>query len=223
VPAGTTGMLAKSGAIPLRYHNDPTKTAETFITHDGTRYAIPGDVACLEHDGSITVLGRRSSCINTGGEKVYPIEVENVLKTLPAVDDCLVVGLADERWGQRVCVIVAARAGQHITLDDVQSHARPSWRATRSAIVVPRRPHRAPAVGQGRPPVGRARRRDRSSHRRLKVNQRCRTSTRRLAPRCAAPVRPSGARRAGSGRATTAGRCPRPGWRCGTGRAPRSR
>jgi acyl-CoA synthetase (AMP-forming)/AMP-acid ligase II len=124
VPAGTTGMLAKSGAIPLRYHNDPTKTAETFITHDGTRYAIPGDVARLEHDGSITVLGRRSSCINTGGEKVYPTEVENVLKTLPAVDDCLVVGLADERWGQRVCVIVAARAGQHITLDDVQSHAR---------------------------------------------------------------------------------------------------
>jgi acyl-CoA synthetase (AMP-forming)/AMP-acid ligase II len=124
VSPGTEGMLAKSGHIPLRYHNDPKKTSETFITHQGVRYAIPGDVARVEEDGTITVLGRQSSCINTGGEKVYPNEVENVLKTLPTVQDCLVVGVADARWGQRICVIVAARAGQSVTLDAVQSHAR---------------------------------------------------------------------------------------------------
>jgi 3-oxocholest-4-en-26-oate---CoA ligase len=126
VPPGGTGMLAKTGAIPLRYHNDPEKTAETFITHAGVRYAIPGDVARLEPDGTITVLGRRSSCINTGGEKVYPNEVEIVLKSLPAIDDCLVVGVADERWGQRVCAIVAPRTGHAVTLADVQAHARTS-------------------------------------------------------------------------------------------------
>jgi acyl-CoA synthetase (AMP-forming)/AMP-acid ligase II len=126
VPPGATGMLAKSGVIPLRYHNDPEKTAATFITHAGVRYAIPGDVARLESDGSITVLGRRSSCINTGGEKVFPTEVENVLKELPAVDDCLVVGVPDARWGQRVCAIVAPRNGETVALADVQAHARSS-------------------------------------------------------------------------------------------------
>jgi 3-oxocholest-4-en-26-oate---CoA ligase len=125
VPRGGTGMLAKTGAIPLRYHNDPEKTARTFITHEGTRYALPGDVARLEHDGTITVLGRQSSCINTGGEKVYPTEVENVLKAHPAIADCLVVGVADERWGQRVGAIVAAeRDHRPVTLDDLQRHAR---------------------------------------------------------------------------------------------------
>jgi acyl-CoA synthetase (AMP-forming)/AMP-acid ligase II len=125
VAPGGTGMLAKTGAIPLRYHNDPDKTARTFITHGGTRYAVPGDVARLEPDGTITVLGRQSSCINTGGEKVYPTEVENVLKTHPAVGDCLVVGVADDRWGQRVAAIVALRAGHApLALDDIQRHAR---------------------------------------------------------------------------------------------------
>jgi 3-oxocholest-4-en-26-oate---CoA ligase len=141
VPAGTTGMLAKSGAIPLRYHNDPEKSAATFITHEGVRYAIPGDVARVEADGTITVLGRQSSCINTGGEKVYPNEVENVLKTLPAVDDCLVVGVPDARWGQRVCVIVAPRDGHRVTLDEMQAHARrelAAYKIPRALCVVDR-------------------------------------------------------------------------------------
>jgi acyl-CoA synthetase (AMP-forming)/AMP-acid ligase II len=119
VPSGATGMLAKTGHIPLRYHNDPKKTARTFVTHEGRRYAIPGDVARVEHDGTITVFGRQSSCINTGGEKVYPNEVENVLKSHPAVEDCLVVGIPDDTWGQRVCALVepnpttAGRRRQH--------------------------------------------------------------------------------------------------------------
>jgi acyl-CoA synthetase (AMP-forming)/AMP-acid ligase II len=124
VAPGTTGMLAKSGSIPLRYHNDPDKTARTFVTHNGTRYAIPGDVARLEDDGTITVLGRQSSCINTGGEKVYPNEVEGVLKAHPDVEDCLVVGVPDDRWGQRVCALLAPRDGATIALEDMQAHAR---------------------------------------------------------------------------------------------------
>jgi acyl-CoA synthetase (AMP-forming)/AMP-acid ligase II len=123
-PVGVDGMLAKAGQLPLRYHNDPDKTARTFATYEGTRYAIPGDVARREPDGRITVLGRQSSCINSGGEKVYPNEVENVLKTLPAVEDCLVVGRPDETWGQQVCVILAPRDGQTVTLDELQIFAR---------------------------------------------------------------------------------------------------
>jgi acyl-CoA synthetase (AMP-forming)/AMP-acid ligase II len=124
VPPGGTGLLAKCGYIPLRYHHDPEKTARTFITHEGTRYAIPGDVARVEPDGTITVLGRESACINTGGEKVYPGEVEGVLNAHPGVQDCLVVGVPDDRWGQRVCALVQARAGQTVTLDELQAHAR---------------------------------------------------------------------------------------------------
>jgi 3-oxocholest-4-en-26-oate---CoA ligase len=141
VARGTTGMLAKSGHIPLRYHNDPEKTARTFITHDGVRYAIPGDVARVEEDGTITVLGRQSSCINTGGEKVFPNEVENVLKTLPDVEDCLVVGRPDERWGQQVGVVVAPRAGRTVSLDDVQVRCRTAlagYKIPRAMCVVER-------------------------------------------------------------------------------------
>jgi acyl-CoA synthetase (AMP-forming)/AMP-acid ligase II len=121
---GGTGMLAKTGYIPLRYHNDPERTARTFITHEGKRYAIPGDVARVEQDGTITVLGRQSSCINTGGEKVYPGEVESVLNAHPAVQDCLVAGVPDERWGQRVCALVQPRAGHPVSLEELQAHAR---------------------------------------------------------------------------------------------------
>jgi acyl-CoA synthetase (AMP-forming)/AMP-acid ligase II len=124
MPPGATGMLAKAGYIPLRYHNDPEKTARTFITHEGKRYAIPGDVARVEHDGTITVLGRQSSCINTGGEKVYPGEVESVLTSHPGVQDCLVVGVPDDRWGERVCALVQPRAGHLLSLEELQAHAR---------------------------------------------------------------------------------------------------
>jgi acyl-CoA synthetase (AMP-forming)/AMP-acid ligase II len=124
VPPGGTGMLAKTGYIPLRYHNDPERTARTFITHEGKRYAIPGDVARVEQDGTITVLGRQSSCINTGGEKVYPGEVEGVLNAHPAVQDCLVAGVPDRRWGQRVCAVVQPRDGHTVSLEELQAHAR---------------------------------------------------------------------------------------------------
>jgi len=102
VPPGGTGMIAKTGYIPLRYHNDPERTARTFITHEGKRYVLPGDVARAEEDGAITVLGRQSSCINTGGEKVYPGEVESILIIHPGVQDCLVAGVPDERWGNHL-------------------------------------------------------------------------------------------------------------------------
>ena len=126
VPAGVTGLLAKTGHIPLRYHNDPDKTAQSFVTHKGTRCAIVGDVARVEPDGAITVLGRQSSCINTGGEKVYPNEIESVLMAHPAVEDCLVVGVPDQRWGERVCALVAPRATCTVSLEGLQAHARSS-------------------------------------------------------------------------------------------------
>ena len=140
VAPGETGLLAKGGRIPLRYHNDPEKTARTFITHAGSRYAIPGDAARLEPDGSIAVLGRQSSCINTGGEKVYPNEVESVLKTHPDVRDCIVLGLPDDRWGQRVAAIVEPRPGG-VALADLQAHSRAAlagYKVPRALCVVPR-------------------------------------------------------------------------------------
>jgi acyl-CoA synthetase (AMP-forming)/AMP-acid ligase II len=104
---GETGMLAYSGPMPLGYYKDPAKSATTFRTIDGVRYAIPGDLAEVEPDGGIRFLGRGSGVINTGGEKVHPQEVENVLLTHPAVHDCVVVGARDETWGERVAAVVA--------------------------------------------------------------------------------------------------------------------
>jgi acyl-CoA synthetase (AMP-forming)/AMP-acid ligase II len=117
-------MIAKTGYIPLRYHNDPERTARTFITHEGKRCVLPGDVARVEEDGAITVPGRQSACINTGGEKVYPGEVESILITHPGVQDCLVAGVPDERWGQRVCALVQPRDGHTVSLGELQAHAR---------------------------------------------------------------------------------------------------
>jgi fatty-acyl-CoA synthase len=99
-------MLGVGGAIPLGYYKDDEKTAATFRTVHGRRYSIPGDYATVELDGTITLLGRGSACINTGGEKVYPEEVELVLRAHPHVFDCVVVGVADERWGEMVVALV---------------------------------------------------------------------------------------------------------------------
>ncbi|HLT69011.1 MAG TPA: acyl-CoA synthetase, partial [Acidimicrobiales bacterium] len=110
--------------IPLRYFNDPVKTAETFVEVDGTRYVIPGDMATVEADGSITLLGRGSQSINSGGEKIYPEEVEAAVKSHPAVYDAVVVGVPDERWGQRVAAVVQPRPGMTPTLESVQEHCR---------------------------------------------------------------------------------------------------
>jgi len=108
--SGMTGVVAIPGGVQDGYYKDAAKTASTFPVIDGVRYSIPGDWATVEADGMITLLGRGSQCINTGGEKVYPEEVEEVLKTHEAVEDCLVFGLPDERFGQKV-VAVASLTG----------------------------------------------------------------------------------------------------------------
>ena len=122
--SGVVGRVARTGDIPLRYFNDPVKTAETFVEVDGTRYVIPGDMATVEADGSITLLGRGSQSINSGGEKIYPEEVEAAIKSHPAVYDAVVVGVPDERWGQRVAAVVQPRPGMTPTLESVQEHCR---------------------------------------------------------------------------------------------------
>jgi hypothetical protein len=109
--SGVVGRIARFGHIPLGYYGDPVKTAATFPTRNGRRYAIPGDMATVQEDGAIVFLGRGSACINTGGEKVFAEEVEELLKAHPAVRDAIVVGLPDPRWGQRVVGLVTARGG----------------------------------------------------------------------------------------------------------------
>lgn len=108
---GETGFVARTGNTPIGYYNDPVKTAETFITIDGKLWAVSGDAGRLDDDSKITVFGRGSTCINTGGEKVFPEEVEEALRTHPAIFDAVVAGQPDERWGERVIGIVSARAG----------------------------------------------------------------------------------------------------------------
>jgi 3-oxocholest-4-en-26-oate---CoA ligase len=123
--AGIIGRLARRGNIPLEYYKDEPKTRETFVTGPtGVRYVLAGDMAVREADGTITLLGRGSGCINTGGEKVFPEEVEGVLKAHPQVFDALVVGVPDERWGQRVAAVVQPRDGRVVTLDDLDEHCR---------------------------------------------------------------------------------------------------
>ncbi|MFN3590992.1 MAG: AMP-binding protein [Thermaurantiacus sp.] len=104
--SGRMGRVARTGLLPLGYWKDPEKTASTFIEYGGRRYTMPGDWAMVESDGSLTLLGRGSQCINTGGEKVFPEEVEEALKTHAAVDDALVFGVKDETWGQAVNAVV---------------------------------------------------------------------------------------------------------------------
>ncbi len=119
---GETGFVARTGNTPVGYYNDPVKTAETFVTIDGTLWAVSGDAARRDEDGMITVFGRGSTCINTGGEKVFPEEVEEVLRAHPAIFDAVVAGQPDERWGQRVIGVVSGRPGiARPAFDDVKS------------------------------------------------------------------------------------------------------
>ena len=104
--SGERGRLALGGPLPSGYYNDPKKSEETWPTIDGQRYSIPGDYATVEADGTITLLGRGSACINSGGEKIYPEEVEEALKLHAAVADCNVVGVPDERWGQAITAVI---------------------------------------------------------------------------------------------------------------------
>ncbi|GAB2823281.1 acyl-CoA synthetase [Actinocorallia aurea] len=126
VKAGEIGKLARTGHIPLGYYNDPAKTASTFFTDsNGVRWSVPGDFASLEEDGSIVLLGRGSLVINTGGEKVYPEEVEVAVKEHPGVYDVVVVGVPDDRFGQRVAAVVAPAPGyEGITLEEIVEHCR---------------------------------------------------------------------------------------------------
>ncbi|MEM1434672.1 MAG: acyl-CoA synthetase [Pseudomonadota bacterium] len=122
--SGEVGFVARSGPIPRGYYKDPEKTAKTFPTVDGVRYSMPGDFCRVEADGSLILLGRGSVCINTAGEKVFPEEVEEVLKTHPSVADALVVGVPDDKWGQMVVAVVEPEPGEHPAPDVLKAHAR---------------------------------------------------------------------------------------------------
>jgi acyl-coenzyme A synthetase/AMP-(fatty) acid ligase len=124
VGPGGTGRIARGGHIPLGYYKDPVKTAELFAEVDGARYAVPGDFARVEEDGSMTLLGRGNTCVNTGGEKVYPEEVEGALKSFTSVFDALVIGVPDERLGQRVAAVVQPRDGHVIDMAALEAHLR---------------------------------------------------------------------------------------------------
>jgi 3-oxocholest-4-en-26-oate---CoA ligase len=156
VQPGETGRLARGGNVPIGYYKDPVKTAATFIEVGGKRHSVPGDVARLELDGTMTLLGRGSQCINSGGEKIFPEEVESALKAHPKVFDALVLGVPDERWGQRVAAVVQPRPGEVPTLDELADHCR-----TRLArYKAPRQLHlvdEVPRQPSGKPDYTRAR------------------------------------------------------------------
>jgi acyl-CoA synthetase (AMP-forming)/AMP-acid ligase II len=122
--SGTIGKIARTGDIPVGYYNDPVKTAEVFIHVDGVRYVMPGDFATIEADGSITLLGRGSVSINSGGEKIFPEEVESAVRSHPDVLDAIVVGAPDERWGQRVAAIIQPRGERVPSLEEIQAYCR---------------------------------------------------------------------------------------------------
>jgi acyl-CoA synthetase (AMP-forming)/AMP-acid ligase II len=125
VAVGEIGRVAQCGHVPLGYYNDPRKTAETFFEKDGERWVLLGDMATVDDEGVVTVLGRGSQCINTGGEKVYPEEVEQALKSHPDVYDALVAGVPDVRWGNHVAAVVQLRSGaERPSLDEIQTHCR---------------------------------------------------------------------------------------------------
>ncbi|WP_431041040.1 acyl-CoA synthetase [Streptomyces sp. P1-3] len=125
VPVGEPGRIARRGHVPLGYYNDPEKTAETFFEADGDRWVLLGDMATVGADGVVTVLGRGSQCINTGGEKVYPEEVEEALKAHPDIYDALVAGVPDALWGSRVAAVVQPRRdAEPLTTEAVRAHCR---------------------------------------------------------------------------------------------------
>lgn len=122
--SGKVGLLARGGHIPLGYYNAPEKTAKTFVEANGQRWSLPGDMATVEEDGSILLLGRGSTSINTGGEKVFPEEVESALKENPIIFDAIVVGVPDERFGQAITAVVQLRPGAALSHTDMKQACR---------------------------------------------------------------------------------------------------
>ena len=142
IPPGSSerGRIAACAVVPLGYFNDPVKSAATFVEIDGVRHTMAGDWAVWGEDGTLVLLGRGSHCINTAGEKVFPEEVEEAMKRHPAVADCLVVGLPDERFGERVAAVLSLHPGATDTDPDVVLHDVKQWLANyklpRTAVVV---------------------------------------------------------------------------------------
>ena len=140
-------MVANGGMVPIGYYKDPEKSARTFRVVDGVRYSFPGDMATIAADGTLVLFGRGSNCINTGGEKVYPEEVEEALKVHPAVEDALVFGVPDDRFGERVVGVVSLSPGLETTADAVIADARDRLssyklpKALRIVAAVPRAPN----------------------------------------------------------------------------------
>jgi fatty-acyl-CoA synthase len=134
--SGDIGRVAVGGFQPIGYYKDPEKTAATFIEFEGKRYSCPGDYAMVEADGTLTLLGRGSVVINTGGEKVFPEEVEEVLKTYPGVRDAVVVGVPDDRFGEVVTAVVEVGPGDPVPADDLIAHVRGKLAAYKSPKAV---------------------------------------------------------------------------------------
>ena len=137
--SGERGLVAVSGFLPQGYYKDPEKTAKTFRIMEGVRWSVPGDWAEVAADGALKLLGRGSVCINTGGEKVFPEEVEEALKTHAAVRDAVVVGVPDPRFGERICAVVEPEGGADVGLTELSDHVRAhlaAYKAPRELVVV---------------------------------------------------------------------------------------
>jgi acyl-CoA synthetase (AMP-forming)/AMP-acid ligase II len=148
---GKIGRTARSGNVPVGYYKDPEKSAATFVEIDGVRFSIPGDYARIEEGNRLTLLGRGSNCVNTGGEKVYPEEVEQAIKAHPAVYDALVVGLPDEKFGQAVAAVVQLREGHDLDLEGLREFLRTSlsgYKLPRALTLVAEVPRNATGKAQ---------------------------------------------------------------------------
>jgi acyl-CoA synthetase (AMP-forming)/AMP-acid ligase II len=137
--SGRVGYLARRGRVPIGYYNDPERSAALTVDIDGERWVLSGDAATVESDGTVVLLGRGSLSINTGGEKVYPEEVESVIKDHPAVYDAVVVGVPDPHWGEQVTALARLRDGASLTEAEIQAHCRVSlagYKVPRAFIIV---------------------------------------------------------------------------------------
>jgi fatty-acyl-CoA synthase len=137
--SGESGLVAVGGAIPVGYYKDEAKTAQTFRMFEGRRWTVPGDWAEVNTDGTLHLLGRGSVCINTGGEKVFPEEVEEMVKTHSSVRDAVAVGIPDTRFGETICVVVEAEPGETPTLEELSAHVKlrlAAYKAPRSVVVI---------------------------------------------------------------------------------------